>query len=278
MSEIKCCIGTCDAILDQHYWDTQYQSNTVGWDLGKVSPPIKSYVDTIADKNAAILIPGSGNSYEAEYLAGQGFTNITVIDIAPTLVTMLQQKFMTNKNVSVLLGDFFDHQGLYDYIIEQTFFCALPPAMRQKYVCKMHSLLAPDGKLAGLLFNRDFEVGPPFGGTHAEYEKLFRKAFSLNTVTVAANSVSARANAELFIEFQKNSQNHVGLYQVSGIICNDCVESVFESISALSDVHNVSINTDFTALLIVSKSEIAIAALQEAIAYDEKYNIVVSDR
>jgi hypothetical protein len=30
----------------------------------------------------------------------------------------------------VLLGDF-NHKGEYDLIIEQTFFCALPPVMRQ---------------------------------------------------------------------------------------------------------------------------------------------------
>jgi hypothetical protein len=53
--------------LDQEYWDTQYISNTTGWDLGEVSPPIKSYIDTIEDKNISILIPGCGNSYEAEY-------------------------------------------------------------------------------------------------------------------------------------------------------------------------------------------------------------------
>ena len=44
-------------ILDQEYWDTQYISNTTGWDLGEVSPPIKSYIDTIEDKNISILIP-----------------------------------------------------------------------------------------------------------------------------------------------------------------------------------------------------------------------------
>ena len=76
-------------ILDQEYWDTQYISNTTGWDLGEVSPPIKSYIDTIEDKNISILIPGCGNSYEAEYLLKNHFTNVTVIDFAPTLVKNL---------------------------------------------------------------------------------------------------------------------------------------------------------------------------------------------
>ena len=141
-------------ILDQEYWDTQYISNTTGWDLGEVSPPIKSYIDTIEDKKISILIPGCGNSYEAEYLLKNHFTNVTVIDFAPTLVKNLQEKFKNNPNIKIVLGDFFTHQGNYDLIIEQTFFCALPPAMREQYVFKTHQLLSKGGKLAGLLFNK----------------------------------------------------------------------------------------------------------------------------
>jgi hypothetical protein len=52
-------------------------------DLGKVSPPIKEYIDTLDNKIAALLDLGCGNTYEAEYSLQEGFTNITVIDIAP---------------------------------------------------------------------------------------------------------------------------------------------------------------------------------------------------
>ncbi len=85
--------NTSEKILDQNYWDTQYKTNSTGWDLGKVSPPIKEYIDKLDDKNLRILIPGCGNSYEAEYLLERGFTNITLIDIAPSLVENLQVKF-----------------------------------------------------------------------------------------------------------------------------------------------------------------------------------------
>ncbi|HSN49274.1 MAG TPA: hypothetical protein VLR29_10980, partial [Flavobacterium sp.] len=85
-----------EKILDPEYWDKQYTSNATGWDLGKVSPPIKEYIDTLKDKNISILIPGCGSAYEAEYLSGQGFKNITLIDIAPTLVEILRKKFENN--------------------------------------------------------------------------------------------------------------------------------------------------------------------------------------
>jgi len=190
-------------VLDQHYWDAQYKTNATGWDLGKVSPPIKEYIDTLENKNISILIPGCGNSHEAEYLLSQGFTNITIIDIAPTLVENLKEKFKNYPNIKIVLGDFFEHKGQYDLVIEQTFFCALPPKMREKYVVEMHKILKEKGLLVGLLFNKTFESGPPFGGSQAEYEPLFKDYFEFLKFDICYNSIKPRANSELFIEFLK---------------------------------------------------------------------------
>lgn len=274
MSEEKCCVVTCDLPLDQTYWDNQYQANATGWDLGNVSPPIKNYIDTIENKNARILIPGCGNSYEAEYLLQQGFKDVTIIDIAPTLVENLKEKFAKSKCIIIILGDFFEHQGRYDYIIEQTFFCALPPAMRQRYVWKMHQLLSDHGKLIGLLFNREFEVSPPFGGNLKEYEQLFYKAFAFNSISLAGNSIPSRANTELFFEFQKSNLNQVNLYRFEGITCSGCMNTVSNKFLEIDGVLNVSMNTNFSEIIIVSKSEISLETLQEIVSYDEKYKII----
>jgi SAM-dependent methyltransferase len=273
MSEEKCCVVTCDLPLDQTYWNNQYQANATGWDLGQVSPPIKTYIDTIENKEVKILIPGCGNAYEAEYLIQQGFTNITVIDIAPSLVENLKQRFANNKNIRVVLGDFFEHHGTYDYIIEQTFFCALPPTMRQKYVWKMHQLLSDYGKLIGLLFNREFEISPPFGGNIKEYEPLFYKAFTFNSISLAGNSIPSRANSELFFEFQKNELNQVTLYHFEGITCSGCMNTISNKFLEIDEVLNVSMNSNFSELIIVSKIEINFQKLQEIVSYDENYKI-----
>ena len=199
-----CCnIGYMKA-LDQTYWDTQYQNNEIGWDMGMVSPPLKAYIDQILNKDLRILIPGCGNTYEADYLLSKGFTNITVVDIAPTLVANLKEKYKQNKHIQIVLANFFQIEGVYDLIIEQTFFCALNPILRTDYKNKMMEILAPNGKLVGLLFNKEFEKeGPPFGGTQAEYELLFKDAFNLETITDCKNSHPKRMGNELFIIFKK---------------------------------------------------------------------------
>lgn len=269
----SCCTIACESPLDQNYWDAQYKSKTTGWDLGQIAPPIQNFIDSIENKNCRILIPGCGNTYEAEYLLEKRFSNITVIDIAPTLVSLLQQKFANNSNIKIVLEDFFEHKGEYDIIIEQTFFCALPPFMRQKYVWKMHQLLAEKGKLAGLLFNRDFEVIPPFGGSQKEYELLFKIAFDFTKLEVAQNSAAPRKGSELFFEFQKNSAVQVNLYGFEGISCSGCMETVSAKFATLNFVLNVSMNTNYSEVLLVSQSEIPQEQLQEIVSYDEKYKI-----
>lgn len=195
-----------EQLLDKSFWNNRYINHLTGWDLGEVSPPIKAYIDQLTNKDLRILIPGCGNSYEASYLLQQGFVNITVIDIAPVLVTRLKEKFEDNPNIKIILGDFFHHTGKYDLIFEQTFFCTLNPTLRQDYLAKMNELLVLGGKLAGVLFDLEFEQdGPPYGASKKEYEILFKKYFSFKTFELCNNSFVKRQGTELFINVVKNS-------------------------------------------------------------------------
>ncbi len=273
--EITCCVTSCERPLDQTYWENQYVSETTGWDLGKPSPPLQSIIDELSDKNLRILIPGCGNAYEAEYLLEKGFSDVTLIDISPTLVSDLQEKFKENKQIKVILGDFFAHEGEYDLVLEQTFFCALPLSMRQKYVWKMHQLLSPSGTIKGLLFNRFFEKqGPPFGGDQATYEAFFSNAFEIKKIDICENSISARANTEFSIIFAKKNTVSVAFYEFEGITCNGCMTTVSEKFSENEGVQQVSMSSDFGSVLIVSEKEVPLATLQSQIAYDSKYKII----
>lgn len=186
--------------IDKDFWDDRWKNQETGWDLKSVSPPLKQYIDTIEDKNAAILIPGCGNAYEAEYLLANGFANVTVIDLAPTLIKNLLQKYekYAGRQLTVICGDFFKHTGNYDIILEQTFFCALLPPQRESYAEKMHSLLHTGGELAGLLFDKKFESGPPFGGNKEEYMTIFQKKFEVKEMEQCITSIAPRSGTELF--------------------------------------------------------------------------------
>lgn len=191
--------------LDEHYWSNRYQMHTDIWDLKNVSTPLKEYFDQLKNKNISILIPGCGNAYEAEYLLQLGFTNITLIDISPVPVERLQEKLANhiNKEIKIILGNFFELNQSFDLIVEQTFFCAIDPTLRQKYADKMYELLKVGGKLMGVMFNCAFEAGPPFGGSKEEYELLFAEKFSIKTLEICYNSIEKRKGNEVFILLQK---------------------------------------------------------------------------
>jgi methyl halide transferase len=186
--------------LSKEYWNNRYLQHQTGWDIGTVSTPLKEYIDQLSDKSISILIPGGGNSYEALYLLEQGFTDITVIDLAPSVTEKLELQTAAYKsNIKIVTGDFFEFNGSYDLILEQTFFCAIDPALRISYVTKMSELLKPQGKLVGVLFNRAFEGGPPFGGSEKEYRALFASTFHQIRMEPCYNSIPPRLGSELFV-------------------------------------------------------------------------------
>ncbi len=190
--------------LNGDYWENRYQEDTARWDLATVSIPIKEYIDQLENKELSIAIPGGGNSYEAEYLFKNGFTNVFVIDIATSPLQNIQKRIPDFPENQLIQEDFFNLDMTFDLVIEQTFFCALHPNLRPAYAKKMHSLLAPKGKIAGLLFNAPlYEDHPPFGGDTKEYQKLFSPYFDIKVMEPATNSVESRAGRELFIKMHK---------------------------------------------------------------------------
>lgn len=184
------------------YWKKRYINNQTGWDIGYISTPLRTYFETLKNKDISILIPGAGNSYEAEYLFSRGFKNVFVLDIANEPLKNFKLRLPNFPKTQLINDDFFCHAGNYDLIIEQTFFCAIHPSLRVNYVNKMADLLKPDGKLVGLLFNTQLHNDhPPYGGSKSEYNTLFSTKFNLDIIETAYNSIKPREGKELFITF-----------------------------------------------------------------------------
>lgn len=185
-------------------WESRYQENNTGWDIGSISDPLQAYFDQLENKDLKILIPGCGNAYEAEHLWKEGFQHVHLIDIAPSPLQNFAQKFPGFPKEQLILADFFEHEGQYDLIVEQTFFCAIEPELRQQYAHKVLDLLKPGGKLVGLLWSVELnEDHPPYGGSKEEYLEYFQKDFEIHTLEAAYNSISPRAGREIFMILKK---------------------------------------------------------------------------
>lgn len=187
-----------------NYWNDRYRNNQTGWDIGNISTPLKDFIDTLEDKSLRILIPGAGRAYEAIYLHEQGFKNVFVCDWAEIAFAHLKEQCPDFPQEHLLIGDFFKLAIEVDLILEQTFFCALNPELREQYAEKMAGILAENGKLVGLFFGVKFpKEGPPFGGTKEEYLPIFEPYFDILEMEFAQNSIKPRQGSELFFKMQK---------------------------------------------------------------------------
>ena len=188
--------------MDASFWNDRYLNEQTGWDIGYPSTPIKEYIDTLQNKGLQILIPGAGNAYEAEYLHQQGFKNVHVLDIAEQAIERFRKRVPGFPQEHLIKQNFFEHNGEYDLIIEQTFFCALPPEMRQDHSDKMNELLKENGTLVGVMFNFPLtESGPPFGGSEEEYRGYFQQNFRSVNIKPCLNSIGPRQGSEYWVEF-----------------------------------------------------------------------------
>ena len=190
--------------IKKDFWDTQYREGNTGWDIGRVSTPLKEYFDQLTDKSVSILIPGAGNGYEAEYLNKLGFTDVTVVDISPTVITQFKERIANFPGNKIIDTDFFELTGQFDLIIEQTFFCAIVPSLRSEYAEKVAGLLKPTGKLAGLMFDAPLNTDhPPYGGSCEEYKAYFTPFFNVDIMDSSYNSIESRIGKEVFVKMTK---------------------------------------------------------------------------
>ena len=194
--------------LDNSFWNIRYQNNQTGWDLGEISNPIKKWFDNQENKKINILIPGAGKGHEVKYGFENGFENIFYMDFSSRASDLFKEICPRFPKDQILIGDFFSLKKplFFDVIIEQTFFCAIDPTLRPNYIKKTNEILKENGKIIGLLFNREFDTnGPPFGGTEKEYRGLFNSKFNFKKFENSLLSSLPRKEYEFWIELIKKN-------------------------------------------------------------------------
>lgn len=186
---------------DQAYdWQGLYEANDMRWDLGEVAPPFIRLWEEGKLPVGKTLIPGCGRGHEVVFLAKNGF-DVTGVDSAEGAADYLRNA-LRERNLAgrVLLQDFFSlddsHHGVYDLVIEQTFFCAIAPRQRLDYCQTIARILKPGGMLAGLFYNTGEEGGPPYNTTREDIEKTFSKTFAIQRLDKTPWSIEKRKGKE----------------------------------------------------------------------------------
>ena len=195
-------------VNDLEYWENIYLSKDTGWDLGAATPYIEKISDEI--KKGEVIILGCGRGYDAVMLAKKGF-EVTAVDFSPSAI-----KFLTNLAyqqgvlVKIIQKDIFslrdNFKGHFDYVIEQTCFCAIDIKRRPEYELLVSKLLKVKGQLIGLWFPIGKKVadgGPPFGVSIKEIKLLFSNKWSIVNEEYSNLSIEKRKNREKIIIFEK---------------------------------------------------------------------------
>lgn len=189
---------------DHSYWEERYIQHNTPWDIGYANPGLLRLVEQHFTKESKILIPGAGIGHEAGQLWKMGYHNVHVCDWSEAARDELIKHNPDFPEEQIIIGDFFEIYEAFDGIIEQTFFCALPPTMRASYVKKTFEILNDNGRLVGVLFNREFPFeGPPFGGSIMEYRGLFEHLFRVDQLEQWAESIPPRMGTECIIVASK---------------------------------------------------------------------------
>ena len=135
-----------------------------------------------AARNAVMIERGCGRGHEVLYLSRNGF-DVTAVDFTSGAVTHLSKALAeAGLQGRVLIENFFNldsnHDDGYDLMIEQTFFCAISPSDRDRYVQTAYRLLKKGALLAGLFYETGAEGGPPFNTSREDILDHFSRQFS----------------------------------------------------------------------------------------------------
>ncbi len=192
----------------ESFWENIYLDNDAGWDLGSATPVFERVSEEL--KVGKVCIVGCGRGYDAIMFAKKGF-EVTAIDFADTAIGDLKKMAQENKvYVETLKKNVFDiphkYYGQYDYIIEQTCFCAINPNRRKEYEEMAFRLLKPNALLIGLWFplnKSKLDDGPPYGVSEKELKKIFSERWDKEKEEFPSDSIATRKNREKLIVFKK---------------------------------------------------------------------------
>ena len=107
------------------------------------------------------------------------------------------------KNIFDLLPEYHDS---FDYVLEQTCFCAIHPSRRKEYENIVRGILKMGGHLVGLWFPLDkdlAEEGPPYGTSIEEVKSTFDSGWEIIKEEFSEYSIKPRKGREKLVVFKK---------------------------------------------------------------------------
>jgi SAM-dependent methyltransferase len=170
------------------------------WDEGGAHPALLDFIAEEGAFQGRVLVPGCGRGHDVRAISTRG-NHVTGLDIAPAAIEKARGFEKTGNEVYVT-GDLFDlpgeMRGAFDWVVEHTCFCAIPPGMRAAYAAAVAGAIKPGGRLFGIFYlEPGVDRQPPYGVTTPELDGFFQRDFALVREWVPARTFEGREGREL---------------------------------------------------------------------------------
>tara|TARA_B100001027_G_scaffold213879_1_gene185222 strand:+ start:1016 stop:1663 length:648 start_codon:yes stop_codon:yes gene_type:complete len=190
------------------FWEGLYQTNDDKWDLKEATPIFKKLATELPLGRVCII--GCGRGYDAIAFAEKGF-HVTAIDFAPSPISSLKNMAnLMGVSLEIIRKDIFDllpeYHDSFDYVLEQTCFCAIHPSRRKEYENIVKGILKIGGHLVGLWFPLDKDIeeeGPPYGTTIEEVKSTFDSGWGIIKEEFSEYSIKPRKGREKLVVFKR---------------------------------------------------------------------------
>jgi len=198
-----------DPLIDES-WNRYYREGNTAWDLNEPSPPFVRLHQTGLLSKGKVAIPGCGKGNEVLYFAREGF-DVTAIDFSDEAMQNVRKRLKRSALKANLVKENFlnlpgEYEESFDFVLEQTCYCAIEPLNRADYVRSAHRILRTEGAIIALFYDIENQDGPPFGTSLEEIRQRFSPLFILESLELCPDSHKRRAGKELLGRFRKRTK------------------------------------------------------------------------
>ena len=181
-------------------WQAQYEAGEMPWDEEAAHPALLDFIAEAGPFRGRILVPGCGRGHDVRAVS-TAENRVTGLDIAPAAIAKAGEYARTG-NEEYVAGDLFklppEMSAAFDWVVEHTCFCAIPPELRPDYATAVAGAVKPGGQLFGIFYLEPaVDRHPPYGVTVRELDAFFESSFALVREWVPARTFEGRESREL---------------------------------------------------------------------------------
>jgi hypothetical protein len=184
-------------------WNQAYLERETPWNMNTINPLFEKHsLKLLKESGSEWLIPGAGHGHEITFFESYS-KKVTAFDLSPQAKKEFHDLY-PQSSCEYKVEDFFQSSlKIFDVVVENYFFVALDPSLRQKTIQRIHSLLKNNGFYAGVFFTRSSQEGPPFGLSEWELRAHIENLFEIKEWIRSPYSHPKRQDMELWVVLQK---------------------------------------------------------------------------